>query len=70
MHLFLGNLKNPRLIAKKQESEGLPTKNAGIFFEALKAHFDGLSKNPLPYCPDSIVQQLKNYDEMINQSYS
>lgn len=41
-----------------------------MWFDQLCAHFNNLAKYSLPHCPDPIVQQLKNYDEIMNAHYS
>ena len=71
MHLFLGNLKNTRLIDKSNQEKGLPAEKTNIMtIEELIKYFDALREKTLPFCPDQIIKQLKNYDEMLNSSYS
>lgn len=71
LHLFAGHLVNNRIQEEINEKNGIPNEKSNTMSpEQLIKYIDSLATHTLPICPEPITNLLRNYDQMLNVSYS
>ena len=71
LHLFAGHLVNNRIQEEINEKNGIPNEKSNTMSpEQLIKYIDSMAGHTLPICPEPIVNLLRNYDQMLNVSYS